>query len=164
MRMLSSVEAFRSCDRPLDVMRIFERQSRTQLGRDEDLSSADWRVTDGWIMDRRRSRPRIGARERKDRKTSFMKIWGVISSEEMDSGVGEGEDATVCRISPIWHVTAVQGRHPMKVPNIQSLRGTRQTPEAMLMPDQGTTPTSRKTERRTHADDLFRDVSVERES
>lgn len=65
------------------------------------MSSDDWRVTDGWIMVRRRSRPRIGARDRKERKTSFKMIWGVIRMEEMDSGVGEGVEATVCRISPI---------------------------------------------------------------
>jgi hypothetical protein len=42
----------------------------------------------------------------------------------------------------------------MKVPNIQSLSDTPHTPQAMLMPDHGTTPIRRITERRTHGEDL----------
>lgn len=42
----------------------------------------------------------------------------------------------------------------MNEPSAQSLIATPQTPLAMLMPDQGTTPTRRSTDRRTHADDL----------
>jgi hypothetical protein len=42
----------------------------------------------------------------------------------------------------------------MNAPSIQSAIATPQTPLAMLMPDHGTTPIRRRTERRTHADDL----------
>ena len=38
---------------------------------------------------------------------------------------------------------------------MQSLKATPQTPLAMLIPDHGTTPISRSTERRTQADDLL---------
>jgi hypothetical protein len=48
----------------------------------------------------------------------------------------------------------------MKAPKTQSPSETPQTPLAILMPDHGTTPTSRKTDKRTHADDLFLCVSV----
>lgn len=51
-------------------------------------------------------------------------------------------------------MTAVHGNEPINEPSIQSLSATPQTPLAMLIPDQGTTPTSRSTERRTQADDL----------
>lgn len=51
-------------------------------------------------------------------------------------------------------MTAVHGKEPMNEPRIQSLSATPQTPLAMLIPDQGTTPTSRNTERRTQAGDL----------
>jgi hypothetical protein len=93
----------------------------------------------------------MGASDKKERKTSLRMISGVVRSDEMVWGVGEGVEATVCRMSPIWHVTAVQGRQPMKVPNMQSLRDTPQTPHAILMPDHGTTPMRRRTERRTQA-------------
>ena len=53
-----------------------------------------------------------------------------------------------------WQVTAVQGRVPMNVPRRQSLRGTPHTPHAILMPDHGTTPTRRRTDRRTQAGDV----------
>jgi len=46
-------------------------------------------------MIRRRSRARIGARERKERKTSFKMRRRLMRREEMDSGVGEGLEATV---------------------------------------------------------------------
>ena len=49
-------------------------------------------------------------------------------------------------------MTAVQGKQPTKVPSIQSARATLQTPQATLIPDQGTTPTRRRKERRTHGD------------
>lgn len=42
----------------------------------------------------------------------------------------------------------------MKDPRMQSLIATPQTPLAILMPDQGTTPTRRSTDKRTHAGDL----------
>lgn len=41
----------------------------------------------------------------------------------------------------------------MKVPSIQSLSDTPHTPQAMLMPDHGTTPIRRIMERRTQAED-----------
>lgn len=41
----------------------------------------------------------------------------------------------------------------MKAPNIQSVMATPQTPHAILIPDHGTTPIRRRTERRTHAED-----------
>lgn len=40
----------------------------------------------------------------------------------------------------------------MNAPSMQSNRGTPETPQAILIPDQGTTPISRRTERRIHAD------------
>jgi hypothetical protein len=46
----------------------------------------------------------------------------------------------------------------MKVPSIESERETPQTPQAILIPDQGTTPIKRKMERRTQGDDLGEDV------
>jgi hypothetical protein len=47
----------------------------------------------------------------------------------------------------------------MKAPRKQSINGTRQTPQAMLRPDQGTTPMRRNTESRTHAWDFgFEDL------
>jgi len=42
----------------------------------------------------------------------------------------------------------------MNVPSMQSRMDTPQTPQAMFMPDQGTTPMRRRTERRTQGDDL----------
>lgn len=42
----------------------------------------------------------------------------------------------------------------MKVPKMQSERETPQTPQAILMPDQGTTPINRRTDRRTQGEDL----------
>ena len=43
---------------------------------------------------------------------------------------------------------------PMKVPRKQSVRGIPRTPQATLMPDQGTIPMRRRTVRRTQAGDL----------
>ncbi len=54
------------------------------------------------------------------------------------------------RISPTWHVTADQGAQPMSAPTKQSRSGTRTMPDAMLRPDQGTTPIRRRIERRAH--------------
>lgn len=42
----------------------------------------------------------------------------------------------------------------MKAPNMQSDKETPQTPQAMLIPDHGTTPIRRRTDRRTQAEDL----------
>jgi hypothetical protein len=47
------------------------------------------------------SRPKIGANDKKERKTSLRMISGVVSSDDTVRGVGEGVDATVWRISPI---------------------------------------------------------------
>ena len=79
---------------------------------------------------------------------------GEVNSDCTLCGVGDGVDATVWRISPIWQVTAVQGKEPMKDPIKQSIRGTPQTPQAILMPDQGTMPMRRRIESRIHGDDF----------
>lgn len=47
----------------------------------------------------------------------------------------------------------------MNAPSMQSLMATPHTPQAMLIPDHGTTPMRRSTERRTHADDLDLDFA-----
>lgn len=102
-----------------------------------------------------RSLARIGARDRNDRSANFIMMAGLVNREETVCDAGDvGCDATVCKISPIWHVTAVQGRVPMNAPSMQSERGTPETPQAMLIPDHGTTPMSRKTERRTQAEEV----------
>ena len=59
-----------------------------------------------------------------------------------------------------WHVTAVHGRPPMNAPKKQSVRGTPQTPHAMLIPDQGTTPMRRSIDKRTQAGDLGADPAA----
>ena len=41
----------------------------------------------------------------------------------------------------------------MKAPSIQSVRDTPQTPQAIFIPDHGTTPIRRRTESRTQAED-----------
>lgn len=74
--------------------------------------------------------------------------------EEKEEEEREVEEASVWRMSPIWQVTAVQGRLPMKAPRAESRMGTAVTPHAMFMPDQGTMPMRRRTERRTHAADF----------
>src|SRR6266851_1201986 len=43
---------------------------------------------------------------------------------------------------------------PMRVPREQSHKATPRTPQAMLIPDQGTIPTSRKTVKRTQVGDV----------
>ena len=55
----------------------------------------------GAIIARRWSRPRMGARDKKDRKTSLKMISGLVRSDDTVCGVGEGVEATVWRISPI---------------------------------------------------------------
>lgn len=47
----------------------------------------------------------------------------------------------------------------MKEPRKHSISGTPQTPHAMLIPDQGTTPMRRRIESRVHGDDFV--LSVE---
>lgn len=47
------------------------------------------------MIARRRSRPKIGAKERKDRKTSLRMISGEVRRDEMVCEVGDGVDATV---------------------------------------------------------------------
>ncbi len=144
-----------------DGIRIFDTQ--VHLPR-SSARSFDFKRARKW------SRPSMGARDRKERKTSLRIISGESRIEDMVCGVGEGADATVCRISPIWNtvsknghngvwetrltwqVTAVQGREPMKEPRRQSSKATPVTPHAMLMPDQGTTPIRRRMERRIHGD------------
>jgi len=96
---LSVLDAVR--DGSLIVKR--QRDTRSAL---EDLSFAgddgDPGVgAEGVMSARRRSRARIGARERKERRASLNIIHGEVRREERDLGVGEGCEATVCRISPI---------------------------------------------------------------
>lgn len=53
------------------------------------------------IQARSRSLPRMGAKERNDRKTSLASISGEVRRDDTVCGVGDGVDATVCSISPI---------------------------------------------------------------
>ena len=99
-------------------------------------------------------RPRIGASERNDRSASFVTISGDVRIDCTDCDVGRGFVASVWRMSPIWHVTAVHGNEPIKAPRKQSHTATPHTPQAMLIPDHGTTPTSRRIDKRTHAEEL----------
>lgn len=48
----------------------------------------------------------------------------------------------------------------MNAPKKQSVNGTPQTPHAMLIPDQGTTPMRRSTDKRTQAGDLGADPAA----
>jgi hypothetical protein len=57
-------------------------------------------------------------------------------------------------------VTAVQGKQPINDPSMESARGTSHTPQAMLIPDHGTTPMRRRTERRTQAGVVFGDSDL----
>lgn len=100
----------------------------------------------------------MGARDKNDRKINFAISSGEVKSDCTVRGVGDGAEATVCKMSPIWHVTAVHGREPMKPPKKQSVIATPHTPQAILMPDQGMIPISRSMERRIHGDDLFVDT------
>ncbi|CAG8540551.1 11835_t:CDS:2 [Acaulospora colombiana] len=97
---------------------------------------------------------RMGARLTRVRTKSLITVCGLVSTELTvicPCALGEiGADATVCRISPIWHVTAVQGNVPINAPIAHWSKGTEHTPEAILMPDQGTIPMRRRTERRAH--------------
>lgn len=88
--------------------RIFSRQSWTQAHRgprwsaDSESDWADEAAADEWeIRARSRSRPRMGARERKVRNMSLKRTSGEVRTDDMVCGVGEGVDATVWRISPI---------------------------------------------------------------
>lgn len=47
------------------------------------------------INDRSRSRPRIGASDRNDRKASLTRIAGDARRDDTVCGVGEGAEATV---------------------------------------------------------------------
>ena len=70
---------------------------------------------------------------------------------KMASSELEPTTPTVCRMSPIWQVTAVQGRVPINAPAAQSRSETPVNPQAMLSPDQGTIPMRRNTDNLTHA-------------
>lgn len=172
----------RSCARERETIRIFDRHSCTHGHFDTltcavELTGVDCVGDTGTECEMSvlsLSRPRMGARDRNERNISLNMISGVARRDEMLSGVGEGVVATVCSISPIWRnnslnqwwnadmkthlyftwqVTAVHGRDPMKAPSMQSGRDTPQTPQAMLIPDHGTTPMRRRTESRTQAED-----------
>jgi hypothetical protein len=47
------------------------------------------------MIPRRRSRPKIGANDRNERKMSLNKISGDVRREEMVCDVGDGVEATV---------------------------------------------------------------------
>ena len=100
---------------------------------------------------RRWFRPRIGASERKDSRASLVTISGDVRIDCTDCDVGREFVANVWRMSPIWQVTAVHGSEPIKAPRKQSHTATPQTPHAMLIPDHGTIPMSRRIDSRTHA-------------
>jgi hypothetical protein len=100
--------------RACDGRRNLERQSFIHVQRDTTCSSkaevgkdplcvmlAD-AGTEKSMRERRRSRASIGARERKERRASLRIIHGEARMDERDCGFGEGVEATVCRISPIW--------------------------------------------------------------
>ena len=86
-------------------MRIFDRHSCTQghftLSSAVELTGVDDTGTECEMSIRSLSRPRMGARDRNDRKMSLNMISGVVRSDEMLSGVGDDVEATVCSISPI---------------------------------------------------------------
>ena len=89
-------------------MRIFDRHSCTQghltLSSAVEVTGVDDIGDTGTECEmsvRSLSRPRMGARDRNDRKISLNMISGVVRSDEMLSGVGDDVDATVCSISPI---------------------------------------------------------------
>lgn len=106
----------------------------------------------------------MGAKDKNVNKISFRMMSGDRSSEVIEWAVEDGLAATLCSISPIWHVTAVHGRAPMNVPRKQSAIETPQTPHAILRPDHGTTPIKRRTESRTQTGVLSREVEFESES
>jgi hypothetical protein len=84
----------------------------------------------------------------------YRQSWNENVIERRGKPNGKGTRLT-------WHVTAVQGRQPMNVPRAQSERETPHTPQAILIPDHGTTPIKRNIERRTHADDFVDGFAVE---
>lgn len=97
----------------------------------------------------------MGPRDKSVRKTSFASMAGLVRSSATVCWVvaADGAWATLMRMSPICTVTAVHGRVPRKAPRKQSHRGIEQTPDAMLMPDHGTTPMRRRIDKRIHAGD-----------
>jgi hypothetical protein len=107
----STARCSRSRVREREAIRIFDRQSCTQTHldlRSSAASDAELRSdvlvregSEGDIRARSRSRARIGARERNDRKTSLRMISGDARRDDTVCGVGDGVDATVCKISPI---------------------------------------------------------------
>lgn len=54
------------------------------------------------IISRSFPRPKIGAKDRTDKNTSFRMISGVASNDDTVWDVVDGVDATVWRISPIF--------------------------------------------------------------
>jgi hypothetical protein len=46
----------------------------------------------------------MGASDKKERKTSLKMISGDVKRDDTVCGVGEGVEATVCRMSPIWKI------------------------------------------------------------
>lgn len=103
----SFLKASLACER--EETRILSRHSRTHAHL-ETRSSSDLIVTisalteelvEDDIHDRRYPRPRIGARDKNERKTSLRMISGEVNKSCTVLGLGDGVEATVCRMSPI---------------------------------------------------------------
>lgn len=90
-------------DRDREGKRTLDRHSLTQVHR-EARSSLSLGAAAGDSHALRWLRPRMGASERKERKTSLRMISGEARMDDIVCGVCDGEDATVWRISPIWTV------------------------------------------------------------
>ena len=90
----------RSDEREREASLILPRQSRTHRHRASFSELSDDRV-EFESIERRRPRPRIGAKDRTERNTNLRMISGVVSNDDTVCDVLVGEEATVCRISPI---------------------------------------------------------------
>lgn len=134
----------------------FSENSSSSVSTDSTVTF-DVSCGDGEINRLSQSRPSTGAKLKTLRKTSWKMIFGEASTLDIvcepiaDPSAAALVTPTVCRMSPSWHVTAVQGNVPINVPAMQSRSDTPVTPQAMLRADQGTTPTRRRTDNRTHA-------------
>ena len=90
---------FASRVREREDRRILFRQSCAHVQR--DMRSSSLKCVAGDMKLRRRSRPKMGASDRKERKTSLRMISGEVRRDDTVCGVGEGVEATVCKMSPI---------------------------------------------------------------
>jgi hypothetical protein len=85
-----------------DGMRILVRHSETHRNFRSCISfSSSLCDVERDTQALRRSRAKIGASERKDKKANFNRMSGDASNDDTVFGVAEGVEATVCRISPI---------------------------------------------------------------